>query len=65
MSNHSYCPISPIEIQSEVIGGDVDSEGEIEEEGRDPMVKKIEHRPSQEDVDNHMLTHIQYSRKAI
>ena len=56
MGNHSQGPISPVEIQSEVIG-DADSQGEIEEEGREPMVKKMEQRPSQEEVDQHMLTH--------
>ena len=59
MNNHSQGPISPVEIQLEGIG-DADSQGGREEEGREPMVKKMEQRPSQEEVDQHMLTHIPY-----
>ncbi len=59
MSDHSHSPISPVEIQSGVIG-DAGSQGEIEEEGMDPIVKKMEARPNQEEVNQHMLTHIPY-----
>ena len=59
MNDHSQSPISPVQTQAEVIE-DADSQGEIEEEGVEPMVKRMEQRPSQEDVDQHMLTHIPY-----